>query len=130
MGVELSAVLAVLAAPRTWILVGLALDLIGAVVVLWGVAGLTDPAIQRHERPLTADMTKIGTEEVELLRNQRRKARIGAGILAFGFLLQLLGQARAATPTTGGTTTMVFPDPRPSAVEEARFRVRELTGDE
>ena len=45
MGVELSAVLAVLAAPRTWILVGLALDLIGAVVVLWGVAGLTDPAI-------------------------------------------------------------------------------------
>ena len=41
-------------------------------------------------------MTKIGTEEVELLRSQRRKARIGAGILALGFLLQLVGQARAA----------------------------------
>ncbi|MGH7564848.1 MAG: hypothetical protein ACREK5_10565 [Gemmatimonadota bacterium] len=71
------------------------LDVIGALVVLWGVAGLSDAALQKQVEPLMWGGA-VGRESVKLLRAQRRKAPTGAVILAVGFLLQLIGQARAS----------------------------------
>ncbi len=80
---------------RDWLVViGLFCDIVGALFLGWGLLASPQQAIERAmtDMPWASDKDNLQEPAVQHHLLQSRNTKIGLGLLAFGFLLQAIGQ--------------------------------------